>query len=218
MRLRIQPKVKCKLYWSSALKALEKLACTTFTIVMFMGFLGFCNLLFYVTSYAIEAGIVDSNLGFYLLSILKAASNLGRIVPNFLAEKLGPLNVLTPAAPITTVLALIWIRFHIVPGLIIFAVFYSFVLGGVVSLPPMVMASITPDVQNLGMVFVVTFIGPLIATPIGGAILADTNKVLGAQLLTACCLIVSAVLVTCVRFLRLDPNFHVRALALAVSC
>jgi len=212
MRQRFQPQEKRKLFQLSALK---EPAFTIFAIAMFMGFLGFYNFLFYVQSYAIQTGIVDSNLGFYLLSMLNAASTFGRIAPNFLADHVGPLNMLTPAVTITAILAFVWIRVHTVPGIIILSVFYGFFSGGFVSLPPVVMASMTPDVRNLGtrmgMVFTITSIGLLIGTPIGGAILSRTTQYIGVQLFTACCLITSAVLMACVRVLRTGLKFHVKA-------
>jgi MFS family permease len=117
--------------------------------------------------------------------------------------------MLTPAVTITAILAFVWIRVHTVPGIIILTVLYGFFSGGFVSLPPVVMATMTPDVRNLGtrmgMVFAVTSIGLLIGTPIGGAILSDTNQYIGVQLFTACCLITSACLFTLVRFLRSGP-------------
>lgn len=203
MRVRFQPKDKRKLY---QLEAFKDPAYCLFVGAMFLGFLGFYNFLFYVQSYAIDTGIVDGNLGFYLLSMLNAASTFGRIGPNFIADHTGPLNMLTPAVTITSILAFVWIRVHTVPGIIILAVFYGFFSGGFVSLPPVVMASMTPDVRDLGtrlgMVFAITSIGLLIGTPIGGAILNDTNQYLGVQLFTACCLIASATLFASVRLVR----------------
>lgn len=206
MRIRFPPKEKRKLYQLSAFK--DPGYCI-FCAAMFFGFLGFYNFLFYVQSYAIDTGIVDSSLGFYLLSMLNAASTFGRILPNFIADHTGPLNMLTPAVTITSILAFVWISVHTVPGIIILSVFYGFFSGGFVSLPPVVMASMTPDVRDLGtrlgMVFAITSIGLLIGTPIGGAILSDTNKYLGVQLFTACCLVTSAVLMGTLRFVRSGP-------------
>ncbi|KAJ6000453.1 hypothetical protein N7481_000862 [Penicillium waksmanii] len=205
MRVRFKPKDKRKLYQFSAFK---ELGFCLFTVAMFLGFLGFYNFLFYVQSYAIETGIVDSNLGFYLISMLNAASTFGRIGPNFLADHVGPLNMLTPAVTITSILAFVWIGVHTVPGIIILA-------GGFVSLPPVVMASMTPDVRDLGtrlgMMFAIVSFGLLIGTPIGGAILSDTNKYLGVQLFTACCLVASAVLMAALRFVRSGPHLKVKA-------
>ncbi|KAJ5179189.1 hypothetical protein N7492_002399 [Penicillium capsulatum] len=203
MRVRFQPKDKRKLYQLGAFK--EPAFCL-FAAAMFLGFLGFYNFLFYVQSYAIETGIVDNNLGFYLLSMLNAASTFGRIGPNFIADHTGPLNMLTPAVTVTSILAFVWIRVHTVPGIIVLAVLYGFFSGGFVSLPPVVMATMTPDVRDLGtrlgMLFAIISIGLLIGTPIGGAILNDTHQYLGVQLFTACCLIAAAVLMGFLRFVR----------------
>ncbi|KAJ6101936.1 hypothetical protein N7486_004363 [Penicillium sp. IBT 16267x] len=207
MRVRIKPREKRKLYQLSAFK---DLGYCIFCAAMFLGFLGFYNFLFYVQSYAIDTGIVDDNLGFYLLSILNAASTFGRIGPNFIADHTGPLNMLTPAVTITAILAFVWIRVHTVPGIIILSVFYGFFSGGFVSLPPVVMAYMTPDVRNLGtrlgQVFAITSFGLLIGTPIGGAILSSTGSYFGVQLFTACCLISSAVLMAALRFVRSGPH------------
>jgi MFS family permease len=207
MRIRIPPREKRKLYQLSAFK--DPGYCI-FCAAMFLGFLGFYNFLFYVQSYAIDTGIVDENLGFYLLSMLNAASTFGRIGPNFIADHTGPLNMLTPAVTITSILAFVWIRVHTVPGIIILSVFYGFFSGGFVSMPPVVMAYMTPDVRDLGtrlgQVFAVTSIGLLIGTPIGGAILSSTGGYLGVQLFTACCLISSAVLMATLRLVRSGPH------------
>lgn len=203
MHIRFPPKEKRKLYQFSAFK---EPAYTLFVIAMFLGFLGFYNFLFYVQSYAIDTGIVDASLGFYLLSMLNAASTFGRIGPNFIADHTGPLNMLTPAVTITAILAFSWISVHTVPGIIVLAVFYGFFSGGFVSLPPVVMAYMTPDVRDLGtrmgQMFAVVSIGLLIGTPIGGAILNNTGGYLGVQLFTACCLISAASIMAGVRFVR----------------
>lgn len=206
MRIRFAPKEKRKLYQFSAFK--DPGYCL-FAAAMFLGFLGFYNFLYYVQSYAIDTGITGNKLGFYLLSMLNAASTFGRIAPNFVADHTGPINMLTPAVTITSILAFVWIRVHTVPGIIVLAVFYGFFSGGYVSLPPVVMASMTPDVRDLGtrlgMVFAITSIGLLIGTPIGGAILSDTHSYLGVQLFTACCLLASAMLMAILRFVRSGP-------------
>ncbi|KAL6694002.1 hypothetical protein J3F84DRAFT_400455 [Trichoderma pleuroticola] len=68
-------------------------------------------------------------IGFYLLPILNAASTFGRITPNFLADHVGPLNMLAPAASITALLAHCWIAVNL-------STFYGFFSGSFVSLPP----------------------------------------------------------------------------------
>lgn len=193
MRQRFAPKEKRKLI---QLNAFKEPAFVMFCISMFLGFLGFYNFLFYVQSYAIDTGITGATLGFYLLSMLNAGSTVGRILPNFFADHIGPLNVLVPAATATAILAFAWIGVHNVAGIIVLAVLYGLCSGGFVSLPPVVMAYMTKDVRELGtrlgMVFAVTSVGLLVGTPIGGAILNSSGSYLGVQLFAACCLIASA--------------------------
>ncbi|CBF84100.1 hypothetical protein AN2746.2 [Aspergillus nidulans FGSC A4] len=212
MRMRFLPTEKRKLI---QLGAFKEPIFVLFSIGMFMGFLGFYNFLFYVQSYAIETGIVDGNLGFYLLAMLNAGSTFGRIAPNFLADHTGPLNMLIPAVSITAILSFVWIGVHTVPGIIVLSVLYGIFSGGFVSLPPVVMASITKDMRELGtrmgMVFAITSVGLLIGTPIGGAIMSNTHKYLGVQLFTGCAITVAAAIFLGVRLARTGVNLAVRA-------
>ncbi|KAI9931613.1 hypothetical protein ASPWEDRAFT_389341 [Aspergillus wentii DTO 134E9] len=203
MRVRVLPPEKRKLLQLSAFKEPPYVL---FCMGMFMGFLGFYNFLVYIQPYALDSNIVDANLGFYLLSILNAASSFGRVGPNALADKTGPLNVLTPFSTATAILAFAWIGVHNTPGIIVLTALYGFWSGGFVSLPPVVMATMTKDIRDLGtrlgQVFAITSIALLVGTPIGGAILSSTGSYLGVQLFTACCLISSGMLFASVRFLR----------------
>ncbi|KAL5338993.1 major facilitator superfamily domain-containing protein [Aspergillus crustosus] len=212
MRMRFIPKEKRKLI---QLGAFKEPIFVLFSIGMFMGFLGFYNFLFYVQSYAIETGIVDDNLGFYLLAMLNAGSTFGRVMPNFIADHTGPLNMLIPASAVTAILSFVWIGVHTVPGIIVLSVLYGVFSGGFVSLPPVVMASLTKDMRELGtrmgMVFAITSVGLLIGTPIGGAILSDSHEYLGVQLFTGCCLTISVVIFLGVRLSRTGLKLLVRA-------
>ncbi|KAL3481215.1 major facilitator superfamily domain-containing protein [Aspergillus californicus] len=212
MRMRFMPTEKRKLL---QLGAFKEPVFVLFSIGMFLGFLGFYNFLFYVQSYAIDTGIVDNNLGFYLLSMLNAGSTFGRIMPNFIADHTGPLNMLVPASTITAILSFVWIGVHNVPGIIILSVLYGVFSGGFVSLPPVVLASLTKDMHELGtrmgMVFAITSVGLLIGTPIGGAILSNSHSYLGVQLFTGCALTASVTIFLGVRLARTGPKLLVRA-------
>ncbi|KAL1970544.1 hypothetical protein VTN77DRAFT_4188 [Rasamsonia byssochlamydoides] len=211
LRMRFKPKEKRALLQLSAFKELQFVI---FCIAIFLGFLGFYNYLIYVQPYAIQTGIVNDNLGFYLVPMLNAASTFGRVTPNLIADYTGPLNMLTPAATITSVLAFCWIAVRSTPGIIVLSILYGFFSGGFVSLPPVVMMTITKDLRSfgtrLGMCFSLSSIALLVGTPIGGAILSDTNNYLGVQLFCACCLITCAVLLAILRFIRSGPKLAFR--------
>jgi MFS family permease len=203
MRLRFQPQDKRALLLLSAFREPQY---TFFCLSCFLGFLGFYNFLVYVQPYAIQTKIVDDNLGFYLVAILNAASTLGRIVPNLLADHTGSLNMLIPALTVTTTLAYCWIAISSTAGIITLSVLYGFFSGGFVSLVPVVMMTITTDFREfgtrLGMCFALESIALLIGTPVGGAILNSTGSYLGVQLFCGSCLAACAMVLLIVRFLR----------------
>jgi predicted MFS family arabinose efflux permease len=207
MRVRFKPKERRALLQLSAFKETQY---SLYCAAMFLGMLGFYNFLIFVQPWAIGKGIVNGNLGFYLLPMLNAASTFGRITPNFLADRLGPLNMLTPATSITALLAFCWIAVNSTAGTIVLSLLYGFSSGGFVSLPPVVMAAITKDLRSygtrLGMFFAIVSVGLLIGTPIGGAILGDTNSYLGVQLFSGACLIVCSIIVLWIRVMRSGPR------------
>jgi predicted MFS family arabinose efflux permease len=172
MKVRVLPPAKRKLVDWSAFRDVP------FLLFSFGGLIGFMGLyvpFFYTQYYSISTDITDANLGFYLLAILNAASVFGRVVPNFIADKVGPLNVLFPCALITGVLTLCLLAIHSVGGIVVFAVLYGFFSGTFVSLPSAVFVKLSPHRgvvgTRIGMGFSVISIGVLIGTPIGGAIL-----------------------------------------------
>jgi MFS family permease len=89
-----------------------------------------------------------------LLPILNAASIAGRIVPNIIADKVGPLNVLVPASLFTGILAFGWIGITSLPGILVFAILYGFCSGCYVSLPPVAIVTLSPDMRKLGTRYV----------------------------------------------------------------
>lgn len=197
MKVRVMPKQKRKLI---QLSAFREPAFALYCIGQFVAFIGFYGPLFYVQVYAIQEKIMSDNLAFYLLPILNSASIFGRVVPNLLADRTGPLNVLIPATFATAILALCWIGIRNTPGLIAFAILYGFFSGGFVSLPPVTLVSLTPDLRDLGtrmsMCFSFTAFAQLVGTPLSGIILRRSGSYVGLQLFsgitvmcTACILI-----------------------------
>jgi hypothetical protein len=89
MRMRVVPKARRALV---DLSAFRDAPFVLFTVGCFFIFMGLYIPMFYVQSFAIEEGITSENLAFYMLSIINAASVFGRLVPNFIADTVGPLN------------------------------------------------------------------------------------------------------------------------------
>jgi hypothetical protein len=117
----------------------------------FFGFMGAYTAIFFLQSYAVQNGI-GSQLAFYFTAILNASSVFGRLVPNYLADKMGLINVIFPYIGICGILAFCWIRIDNEAGLIVFffSILNGYFLGAFVSLPPAVNASQTKDTSRLG--------------------------------------------------------------------
>jgi MFS family permease len=160
------------------LGAFKEPAYTLFVAAGFFGFMGVYTAIFFLQSYAVQNGI-GSELAFYFTSILNAGSVFGRLVPNYLADKMGPINVIFPYIGICGILAFCWIRINTEAGLLVFAILYGYFSGAFVSLPPAVIASLTKDMSRLGtrmgMFFFISSIGVLVGTPISGALITSAG-------------------------------------------
>ena len=176
MRVRVRPAQKRTLW---QLSALAEPPFALFTLGTFFGFCGLYIPFFYTQSYAINENIMSPDLAQYLFSILNAASIFGRILPNHLADRVGPLNVLIPATLIACILALSWLSIKYSAGLIIFVAAYGFVSGSFVSLPPTVLFTLCPDKSvlgtRMGMYFALGGLGILIGTPVAGLFIRETG-------------------------------------------
>jgi predicted MFS family arabinose efflux permease len=178
MRMRVIPKTRRALV---DLTALQEAPFVLFTLGSFFVFMGLYIPMFYVQTYAIEEGIMSVDLAFYMLSLINTASVFGRLLPNFIADRIGPLNVLIPCALSSAILAFSWIGIKNTQGLIIFCLLYGLFTGGLVSLPPTVLVGLSPSMavlgSRMGTSFAFNGFALLIGTPIAGAIVKPANYV-----------------------------------------
>lgn len=148
-----------------------------FSIGALIGFIGLYTPFFYGQYYAIQEHITEENLAFYLLSILNSASVFGRIIPNFIADYMGPMNMIIPCVTISGILVLCLIAVKSVPAIIVFNILYGFFSGAFVSLPPTILVHLSPNRgligTRMGMCFMIVAIGVLVGTPIAGVILSQ---------------------------------------------
>ena len=197
------------------LAAFKELPYTLFCIAMFFGFIGFYGPVYYIQPYAIQKHITTENLGFYLLPMLNAASIPGRIVPNMIADFVGPLNVLVPCSMMTGILALIWIGIKTLGSTIVFALLYGFFSGGFVSMPPVAIVTLTKDMRKLGtrmgQCFFISAFGLLTGTPVSGAILSNSGSWLGVQLFSGITIFITGVLLLWARIDAVGPKLRKRA-------
>ncbi|KAL3422698.1 transporter MCH4-like protein 8 [Phlyctema vagabunda] len=156
---------------------------------------------------SVETAGFSSSMAIYLIALINAGSIPGRILPGWLADKLGFFNVMVIISSLTgiSILAL-WIPFDYHPshaGIMVFAVIYGFVSGGFISLL-MPCAAKSGDVKSLGQRFgtfqLVMAVSSLTGLPIQGAILTREGSYLGLQLFAAISMIFGTLLVAFSRY------------------
>src|ERR1700724_678783 len=103
----------------------------------------------FLTQYGIAYGM-EENLAFYLISIINAASIIGRILPGFLADKVGAFNIQIVFSTVMAIgLLAYWMPLTTEAGIITFALFYGFVSGAFISLFTVCLAMISP-IKKIG--------------------------------------------------------------------
>ena len=164
--------------------------------------------MFYIQIYALSTESTSSDsYDFYLLAILNAGSFFGRVIPNFLASKIGSLTMLVLCAVAAGILSLCWIAIDDVVGLTFFAVIYGFFAGAYVSLTPPVLVGMTPDLSMagtyLGMSMFLAACGLLLGNPIAGSLVnIEEKRFIGAQAFTGGLILTSAGLLAAALVIR----------------
>ncbi|CAK7200574.1 hypothetical protein SEUCBS139899_003272 [Sporothrix eucalyptigena] len=164
-------------------------------VAIFFSNLGFFQPLYYLQSYAESHGTPES-LAQYLLVILNLTAIPGRLAPSMIADRYGVVATFFVICVITAAVDYYWISVNNQAGNIAFSVLYGFFSSSVVTLAPVVLSNITPDLTTLGTrlgcVAVLKGIASLIGPPIAGAILDNSGSYLGVQLFTAVAMTLTA--------------------------
>jgi len=210
LRARLAPAGKARRIFDAAVwrsPQFDMLSCA-----LFFTFLGLYTPFFYIVVYASRRIGTDVDFAFYSLTIMNAASALGRVVTGLLADRYGALNMLLLMTAVVAVLAYAWIAVSSLAGLVVFCILYGFFSGSLVSLPPTVVATLTPDMREIGtwmgMVCISMSLGALVGAPVAGTLIsvADDSflhgQVFGASILLAA--------VASLAVLRMLPSIRTR--------
>ncbi|KAJ5287859.1 hypothetical protein N7478_003545 [Penicillium angulare] len=175
MRQRVTPpKARSLIDWT----ALTDPSYMFFVFTTLIAFMGLFVLLFYISYFAAAARITDSTMAMYIVPILNAGSVFGRTIPNALADKVGPFNLIAPCCIAVGVLMLCMIAVTSQASLIAIAVLSGFFSGALIGLPPLCFVALTQDKSiigtRIGMGFGIIGFGVLCGGPAGGAIIANS--------------------------------------------
>ena len=211
MQQRVRPSSRRKLFNAASFTDVPFLI---FNLGVFFGFMGVYVPFYYVQLYAIQECSMDRSFSFYLLAIINASSTVGRVLPNFYADKTGPLNMQIPFSFIAAILCFGWIAVKNTTGLIIWSVVYGFFCGCFASMPSSTVMSLTSDVRvmgsRMGMALGASGFGFLIGSPIGGALLRSQGGWASLQAWAGVLLTISGVCSLIVRILKVGVRFKVK--------
>ena len=213
MRMRTAPKKSRALL---DLPAFRDSRFDLFVSGLFLIFVGLYFPFYYAPIYGSRIIGLKDDVAFYILAVLNAGSIPGRIIPGLVADRVGSLNTVIPAGLICAVLAFAWLGIHNAPGLWVFSVLYGAFSGALVSMPPTIIASISPDVglvgTRMGMSFTFAGLGLLIGNPIAGTILSIPQGMFkGAQIFSAATLLAGSIVFVGVRVIVVKGGKGLRA-------
>lgn len=151
-----------------------------FVAASFFLFLCLYTAFFYLQLFDEKHGISTLEFAPYTVTLLNAGSVFGRLLPNYLADKVGSVNICIACGFASAVLLFGWLGIHNLGGLVVFALLYGLSSGGIVSVTPSAVMILTPDISlvgtRLGMLFMVAGVSILLGTPIAGWILGDFSE------------------------------------------
>lgn len=146
-----------------------------------IGFFGLFTPLFFIPSYAQLIPNVSPQIRTYILTITNSGSVLGRVLPGFIGDKIGRLNMLIFAITASGIVVLaLWLPAKSGEGLIIAAGFgYGMTSGALVSLAPATLGQLfgMRGLQSrLSIFFLVCSPGALLGPVICGSFLPTAAK------------------------------------------
>jgi MFS family permease len=149
-------------------------------------FLGLYFAFYYIASFSRNIIGLSYTDSLNLLLVINGVGMPGRLIPNHIADRVGAINVLVPVTVIAGICALCWMAVKDTAGLYVWCCFYGAAAGGIQSLFPAALSSLTTDLRKagvrMGMVFTIVSFATLAGPPIAGAIItAEGGTYYGAQ-------------------------------------
>lgn len=117
----------------------------------------------------------DDKFAYHLLPIMNAGSVVGRALPGYYSDVIGPFNVCIGSVVLSVVSCMcVWLPLgHTKAGIIVFAVLFGFASGTSITIAPVCIGSLCKT-QEYGRYYATTYtvvaIACLIGIPIGGSI------------------------------------------------
>ena len=177
-------------------------------------FMGIYIMLYYINLLAAERTSAPSNVTHQALTILNAASIVGRILPSALADQVGPTHVLAATALLPGILTFALLAVSSAAGLIPWTIVFGSVSGAFMGLPAAGVVSISNSRDNIGarlrLVPGVVGCGVLVAEPIAGDILSGNGGWVGLATWSASLMSVGGIFMVTARVSKASFTFKIK--------
>ncbi|KAL2144186.1 hypothetical protein VTI28DRAFT_9477 [Corynascus sepedonium] len=188
-------------------KAFSEGEYTLYAMGSFSFFLGLYFAFYYIASFSRDIIGLDYTSSLNILLVMNGIGIPGRIVPNYIADRVGTINMLIPTAGIAGICVFCWMAVESTAGLYVWCGFYGIAAGGIQSLFPAGLSSLTTDVRKagvrMGMIFTIVSFATLAGPPIAGAIItASGGKYYGAQAFAGATLLLAMGLLSAARVVK----------------
>ncbi|KAK1969552.1 major facilitator superfamily transporter [Colletotrichum sublineola] len=191
LRPRVKPRKTGSIVEWAAFKELEY---TFYAIGSFLNYLGVFFAFYYLASYTRDIIGLNYNSSLNLLLVLNGVGVPGRLLPGYIADRIGSINTLIPMSLVSGLLMYCWVAVSSTAGLYAWTPFYGLAASGIQSLFPAALSQLTSDPRKqgtrMGMTFTIVSFAVLTGPPIAGAIIsAEDGKYIGAQVYAGTCLL-----------------------------
>ncbi|KAH9204483.1 MFS monocarboxylate transporter-like protein [Leptodontidium sp. 2 PMI_412] len=176
-------------------------------IGLFFTYLGLFSPFFYITSWTVSLDL-DADMGFYMVSILNAASLFGRILPGLWADRIGAYNIMIISVGFSGIICTCWTEATSIATIVVLSLAYGFASGAVISLQGACAAQVAKPEQYgvaMGSVMGILSLAGLIGSPINGQLLGRWEY-LGLSLFSGLAMLIG-MLVLILAKLKLNPKF-----------
>lgn len=118
---------------------------------MFFNFWGLYFAFFYVGTYGRDILGIGYQDSINLLLTMVAIGFIWRLLPNYFADRTGPINMLLPFTSVASIMMFAWTGIHSRSTLFVFAAIYGSGSAGLQSLMPAGLSSLTEDLKKAGV-------------------------------------------------------------------
>ncbi|KAK4235358.1 hypothetical protein C8A03DRAFT_36790 [Achaetomium macrosporum] len=186
---------------------------TLYALGSFSFFLGLYFAFYYISSFSRDIIGMRYTDSLNLLLVINGVGMPGRLIPNYIADRVGTINAMIPTVGIAGICLFCWMAVKSTAGLYVWCVFYGMAAGGIQSLFPAGLSSLTTDLRKsgvrMGMVFTIVSFASLAGPPIAGAIItAEGGSYYGAQAFAGATLTLGTVLMAAARMVKVKRLMH----------